>query len=245
MSGRGEIEAGGAGVLLLCAGRGRRMGLDEVHPKALLDLGGRPLAAYSLDVFEVSKVVGSVVVVAPPGLSARFSAELVGPGGFKKVAAIVDGGETRQASVKIGLDHLDDSLDPVLVHDAARPMVTSGLVAACASTAAATGACVPGIQVSSTVKVTAVDGTVQKTLDRERLLEVQTPQGFRGALLRKAHLHAVASGIEGTDDSALVESLGAAVAVIDGDHENIKITRPVDLELAGVLLRHRARDRSR
>lgn len=243
MRGSGTIGDGGAGVLLLCAGKGRRMGLDKGDPKALLDLGGRPLAAHSLAVFEACPAVGSVVLVAPPGMPARFARELVDPGGFDKVSAIVEGGETRQASVGIGLDSLDESFDPVLIHDAARPMVTMELVAACVSTAAAIGACVPGIPVSSTVKAITADGVIERTLERERLREAQTPQGFRGALIREAHIHATASGIEGTDDAALVEKLGATVALIEGDPHNLKITRPIDLELAGILLERRSGDR--
>ena len=165
---------------------------------------------------------------------------MIVPGGFEKVSVVVDGGRTRQASVRIGLDALDEVFDPVLVHDAARPLLAPGLVAACASTAAAVGACVAAVPVSSTVKAITADGVVERTLDRERLREAQTPQGFRGSLLREAHLRAVSDGVEGTDDAVLVEGLGATVAVIDGDPENLKVTRPVDLELARILLEQRA-----
>jgi 2-C-methyl-D-erythritol 4-phosphate cytidylyltransferase len=220
------------------------MGLEEGSPKALLDLGGRPLAAHSLAVFEASPAVGSVVLVAPPGMSPRFAGELIQPGGFEKVSAIVDGGRTRQVSVRIGLDALDDGFDPVLIHDAARPLLLPGIVAACASTAAAVGACVPATPVLNTVKSITADGIVEKTLDREKLREVQTPQGFRASLIRDAHLRAAADGVEGTDDAVLVEGLGARVAVLEGDPENLKVTRPVDLELARILLSRRDGDTS-
>jgi 2-C-methyl-D-erythritol 4-phosphate cytidylyltransferase len=220
------------------------MGLDEDDPKALLDLGGRPLAAHSLAVFEASPVVGSVVLVVPTGMVGRFAGELVQPGGFQKVSAVVDGGPTRQGSVRVGLNALDDVFDPVLIHDGARPLLAPGLVAACASAAAAVGACVPATAVLNTIKSITADGKVEKTLDRERLREAQTPQGFRGSLIREAHTSALAEGLAGTDDAALVESLGATVAVIDGDPENIKVTRPVDLNLARVLLSGRAGEAS-
>jgi 2-C-methyl-D-erythritol 4-phosphate cytidylyltransferase len=238
------VKAGSVGVVLLCAGMGRRMGLGEEEPKAMLDLGGRPLAAHSLSVFEASQVVGSVVLVVPPGMASRFEMELVRPGGFKKVSAIADGGRTRQESVRHGLEALLEGFDPVLIHDAARPLLAPGLIAACAATAAAVGACVPATPVSCTVKTITADGLVEKTLDRDMLREAQTPQAFSASLIRDAHRRALADGIEGTDDAVLVENLGEAVAVIEGDPENLKITRPVDLDLARVLLGRRAGDRS-
>jgi 2-C-methyl-D-erythritol 4-phosphate cytidylyltransferase len=216
------------------------MGVGDGTPKALLDLGGRPLAAHSLAVFEASPVVGSVVIVCPTGMAARFGEDLVGPGGFEKVTAIVDGGRTRQESVRCGLDALPEGFDPVLIHDAARPLLSAGLVAACASTAAAVGACVPATPIVGTVKAVTQDNIVERTLDRDRLREVQTPQGFRAPLIRSAHVRAYADKIEGTDDAVLVETLGATVAVLEGDPENIKVTRPVDMELARVLLAQRA-----
>jgi len=240
----GLVKAGSAGVVLLCAGMGSRMGLGEDTPKALLDLGGRPLAAHSLSIFEASPAVGSIVVVAPPGMASRFEMELIRPEGFKKVSAIADGGRTRQESVRFGLEALQEGFDPVLIHDAARPLLAPGLVTACAATAAAMGACVPATPVSCTVKAITADGMVEKTLDRDTLREAQTPQAFSASLIRDAHLRAFADGLEGTDDAVLVESLGELVTVLEGDPENIKITCPVDLDLARVLLARRAGERS-
>lgn len=245
MRGLGRVEAGAAGVILVCAGMGRRMGLSGKDPKALLDLGGRPLAAHSLAVFEASPAVGSIVLVAPPGMAGRFENELVRPWRFKKVSAVVDGGRTRQESVRRGLEALDERFDPVLIHDAARPLVSPELVAACATTAAGTGACLPATRVSGTLKTVTAGGLVEKTLDRDRFREAQTPQAFKASIIRDAHRRAREGGFEGTDDSVLVENIGVAVTVLDGDPENIKVTSPVDLDLAMVLLGRRGGGGSR
>ena len=229
-----------AGAILVAAGRGERMGLGEGRPKALVDLCARPLAAYSLSVLEQDSSIEAVVLVAPPGSSARFRSELVERWGFRKVAAVVEGGRTRQESVRLGLEALNDELDPVVIHDAARPLVRPELVAACISKASVVGACVPGLSPAATVKAVTSGGFVERTLDRTLLREVQTPQAFKASLIREAHRLARLNRTEATDDSTLVENMGAPVALIEGDPENIKITRPIDMEVAAAVMSRRA-----
>lgn len=229
-----------AGAVLVAAGKGSRLGLDEGLPKALFELCARPLATYSLAVLERCPLIESIVMVAPPGYADRFRVELVERRGLAKVSAVVEGGATRQESVRLGLEALEVGLDPVVVHDAARPLLTEDLLVHCLSKAIAFGACVPGTPISGTVKAVTSDGLVAETLDRESLREIQTPQAFKASIIRKAHRQAKEKSLHATDDSALVEATKVSVAVIQGDPENIKITQPIDVELATVIISRRA-----
>jgi 2-C-methyl-D-erythritol 4-phosphate cytidylyltransferase len=225
-----------AGAILAAAGRGERLGLGDDGPKAMVELCGRPLAAHSLAVLEAAPFLEAVVLVVPAGMRDRFTEDLVRRFGFRKVTAIVEGGPTRQESVGLGLEALEGGLDPIVVHDAARPLVTSGLLSACVFKAVSFGACVPGVRPSGTVKRVTAGGVVDATLDRESLREIQTPQAFRASLIREAHRLARESGFQATDDAALVERMGEAVAVVEGDPDNLKITRPIDLDIAAAVL---------
>lgn len=229
-----------AGAVLVAAGKGSRLGLDENTPKALFELCSRPLVTYSLAVLERCPLINSIVLVAPPGYADRFRVELVERRGLAKVIAVIEGGTTRQESVRLGLEVLEAGLDPVVIHDAARPLLTEDLLVDCLSKAIAFGACVPGTPVSGTVKTVTSDGLVAETLDRESLREIQTPQAFRASIIRKAHQKAKEASLQATDDSALVEATGVSVAVIQGDPENIKITQPIDVDLATVIISKRA-----
>lgn len=240
MSASGLVRAGAAGAILVAAGEGSRMGRGAGSPKALVDLVGRPLAAHSLSVIEESPATGAAVLVAPQGLLSRFEDELVKRYGFRKVVAVVEGGATRQESVRLGLEALPRDLDPILIHDAARPLLTPGLLELLVEKGASCGACLPGVPVAGTVKRVGPDGVVCETLDRAALREAQTPQVFKASTIREAHRMAHRRGFEATDDAALVEWMGAAVTVVDGDPENLKVTTPVDLDVAREVLDRRA-----
>lgn len=229
-----------AGAILVAAGAGARLGQPAGCPKALVELRGRPLAAHSLAVLESAPSVQEIVLVVPRGMRDRFEADLLKRWGFRKVAAIVEGGATRQESVGRGLDAVAGDPDLIVIHDAARPLITPGLLSACLSKAAAFGACVPGVRPSGTVKSVTAGGLVEATLDRESLREIQTPQVFKASLIREAHRLAGEIGFEATDDSALVEQMGSPVAVVEGDPENLKITSPVDLDIAAAVMGRRA-----
>jgi 2-C-methyl-D-erythritol 4-phosphate cytidylyltransferase len=238
------VRAGGgaplrAGAILAAAGRGARLRLGDEVPKALVDLRGRPLAAHSLAVLEAAPFLVAVVLVVPIGMRDRFKTDLVDKLGFRKVEAIVEGGPTRRESVGLGLDALRDDLDPVIIHDAARPLVTSELISACVLKAAVSGACVPGLCPRDTIKAVTAKGVVEATLDRQALREIQTPQVFRTSLIKEAHRMAREGGSEATDDAALVERMGEPVAVIEGDPDNLKITRAIDLDIAAAVLGRR------
>jgi 2-C-methyl-D-erythritol 4-phosphate cytidylyltransferase len=139
--------------------------------------------------------------------------------------------------VSRGLAALPEAADAIiLVHDAARPLITDDVIDTVIDAAERSGAAVPAIVPSDTIKTVTGDGTVEATLPRESLRLAQTPQGFRGATLREAYARAERDGFTGTDDATLVERAGGKVTIVDGSTRNIKITTPLDLMLAEAIL---------
>jgi 2-C-methyl-D-erythritol 4-phosphate cytidylyltransferase len=209
-------------AVLVAAGRGERLG-DE-RPKAFARLGDRVLVAESLERLDASPWIDAIVVVAPPEWEEAVIvlAEELAAG---KVAASVTGGETRAASVRAGLAEVPDEADVILVHDAARPLVTDELIERLIQ-ALGEGydGAVPGVPVTDTIKRVR-GGVVVETLDRAELVSVQTPQAFVGPVLQAA-----AAG-EGTDCASLVEANGGRIRVVEGDPRLLKITTPADLAL--------------
>lgn len=212
-------------VILLAAGTSSRMGgIDKLWE----DLDGMPVIAYSLRTLASSPDVQAVVIVAPAGRHAAlrsFAAVLPVP------VQCVEGGARRQDSVAAGLA-AEPNAAWYLVHDGARPLASIELCARVLAAAREHGAAIPALPVTDTIK--RVDGAslVTETLARDELRAVQTPQAFAGPLLRRAHERARASGVDATDDAALIEALGEAVATVPGEPTNLKITTPDDLGLA-------------
>lgn len=221
----------GVWAVLVAAGRGERLGGER--PKAFVELAGRPLLAEVLERLDACPAVDGVVVAAPPGWEepAILLAEELGVG---KVAACVTGGtRSRAESVRIGVAEVPEGADAILVHDAARPLVTDAVVERLlAALGAGWDGAVPGLPIPDTVKRVR-DGAIVETLDRSELVAVQTPQAFRAAVLRAA-LAAVAD--DATDDAAIVERHGGRVCVVEGDPALLKVTTPADLEAVGRLL---------
>jgi 2-C-methyl-D-erythritol 4-phosphate cytidylyltransferase len=213
----------------VAAGRGLRMGGAD---KLLAPLAGRPFLAHTLAAFQACAAVGRVVlVIAPERLD--DGRRLVREGGFDKVTAVCAGGERRQDSVRAGLEALGPC-EWVVVHDGARPLVTARLIEEGLAAARETGAAICAVPVSDTIKEVAASGEVERTVRREGLWLVQTPQVFRYDLLLEAHRQA---RIEATDDAALVEAMGGRVRVYMGSPRNIKVTTPEDLALAEALVK--------
>lgn len=211
-------------AILAAAGSGDRLGLDR--PKAFAPLNERPLIAESLERLDASGWIEGIVVAAPPEWEEPciLVAEEIAAG---KVAETVTGGETRSESVRNALAQVPEGAAVVLVHDAARPLVTEEMIERVV-TALEDGwdGAVPSLPVSDTVK--RVDGeAVVETIDREGLVIVQTPQAFLADVLRRA----VESGGEASDCAALVEAAGGRVRAVQGDPRLLKITEPADLEL--------------
>jgi 2-C-methyl-D-erythritol 4-phosphate cytidylyltransferase len=215
-----------ATAIVLAAGGSSRMGgIDKVWA----DLHGAPVLAYSLRVLAAVPGVTRLVVVAPEERHPAIEAMCAG---LAVPVATVAGGTRRQDSVAAGLGAAPDAAW-YLVHDGARPLITVALVQRVLAAAARTGAAIPAVPVTDTIKVEGADGLVERTLDRGPLRAVQTPQAFEGALLRRAHAE-VEEDV--TDDAAMVERLGIRVALAEGDPTNLKVTTPPDLLVARALL---------
>jgi 2-C-methyl-D-erythritol 4-phosphate cytidylyltransferase len=211
-------------AVLVAAGRGERLGEDR--PKAFVRLGSLPLLAEPLRRLDESELVDAVVVVAPPEWEepAILLAEEIGA---SKVSACVTGGETRADSVRAGVAEVPEDAAVILVHDAARPLLPAGVLERVVN-ALAQGfdGAVPALPVSDTVKETR-DGVVLRTLDRDGLVAVQTPQGFVAPVLRAAL--ASNSLLQATDCAALVEAAGGRVTAVEGDERLLKVTTAADL----------------
>jgi len=211
-------------AILVAAGRGDRLGLDQ--PKAFAKLGEDPLLAEPLRRLDDCEWVDAIVVVAPPGWEepAILLAEELGCG---KVSACVPGGETRADSVRAGLAEVPEDALVVLVHDAARPLLPEEVVErVLAPLSEGWDGAVPGLPVADTLKRVGVDGAVAETVARDGLWAVQTPQAFVAETLRAA----AAGGGDATDCAGLVEARGGRVKVVEGDPRLLKVTTADDLE---------------
>jgi 2-C-methyl-D-erythritol 4-phosphate cytidylyltransferase len=216
-------------AVLAAAGRGERLGGSGDRPKAFAQLRGRPLLAESLERLEASGWIESIVVVAPPGWEEPviLLAEELGCG---KVVASVAGGETRADSVRIGVGEVAADAAVIVVHDAARPLVSDEVVErVVTSVSQGWDGAVPGLAVVDTVKRVGPDGAVVETLPRGELVAVQTPQAFVADVLRRALASESASAA--TDCASLVEAQGGRVHVVDGDPRLLKVTSPEDIAL--------------
>ena len=217
-------------AIVVAAGRGERLGLDR--PKAFARLGGRPLLAESLERLDESEWVDEIVVAAPEGWvePALLLAEELGCG---KVVSVVAGGAERTDSVRVALGEVPDEATVALVHDAARPLLPADVIErVLVALSEGWDAVVPGMPIPDTVK--RVDGdTVVETLDRARLVAVQTPQAVVAPVLRAALADAAGPA---SDCAALVERAGGRVKVVPGDPRLLKVTDPADLELLERLL---------
>ncbi len=222
------------GAVIVAAGRGTRMGAAD--NKIFMPLAGRPVLAHALEAFERCAAVARIAIVVARGEEARVAA-IAREYGIAKATAIVPGGAQRQDSVYVGLSALDT--EGVLIHDAARPLVTPAQIEACCRAAEAHGASALAVPVKDTIKVADEDGFIVATPERRTLRAVQTPQAFRREELMEAHRLALADGAAATDDAMLLERLGRKVAVVDGDYGNLKITTPEDLPIAELLFARR------
>lgn len=219
-----------AGAVIVAAGASTRMG--DAGDKTLADVGGEPLIARTVDVFERCDAVAAIaLVVSERNLDAITA--LRDEKGWCKTLPPRVGGARRQDSVRAGLDALPKECDWVLIHDGARPFVTPPMIEEGLAAAAATGAAIAVVPAFDTVKRVADDGRVVETLDRSQLAMVQTPQVFRRDVLERAHAE-VADDV--TDDAAMVERIGVEVHTFDGSRKNIKVTTPEDLVIACAML---------
>jgi len=214
-------------AIIVAAGRGERFG----SPKQLSLLKGKTVLDWSLEKFESHEAVDEIVLV----LKEEQEKEKI-LGHYKKILAVVKGGKERQDSVLNGFKMIDpEKTGIVLVHDGVRPLVSIALISRIIEAAFKKGAAIPALPLEDTVKeVTGKE--ILRTLERQELCRVQTPQGFSYSLLKKALNKAQEEGYYGTDEASLVERTGEKVYVVPGDPVNIKITVPEDLKVAEAFL---------
>jgi 2-C-methyl-D-erythritol 4-phosphate cytidylyltransferase len=213
-------------AIVVAAGSGERLGAGV--PKSMVDLHGKPLFGWALAAFVSHPDIDSVIIVSPE--AELSSIRMVAEGR----AVVVPGGRSRQESVRLGLAALPDDVDLVLVHDAARPFVSAEVISSVLKALRdGADAVIPILPVSDTVKRVDADGVVIETIDRSTLRAVQTPQGFRRAVLEESHWAAVDAGLaDSTDDAGMAERLGHRVHTVTGSPATFKITTRYDLELA-------------
>ncbi|MCX5708875.1 MAG: 2-C-methyl-D-erythritol 4-phosphate cytidylyltransferase [Candidatus Omnitrophica bacterium] len=230
-------------AILLAAGKGKRFKSGVAKP--LVKLGKSQIIDYSLKVLERHPKVTEIILVVNSG-NIKPIATLVKKSGCKKVRELVLGGARRQDSVFNALNKVSPQSQLVLIHDSARPFVKLLEISVLITRAAKTGAAILGVPVKATIKqVTRSQGhkvtgnfTVERTLDRDCLWEIQTPQVFRKNLLFKAYRKF--KDVDVTDDAAMVEKLKKRVDLIKGSYDNIKITTPEDLIIAEAIIKARA-----
>jgi 2-C-methyl-D-erythritol 4-phosphate cytidylyltransferase len=235
-------------VIIPAAGLGTRMASPKTKKpgasKQFTELGGTPILLHTLRKFAASPQISEIFVALRkdeiPGFRARLETE--GKDILQKKIELVEGGEHRQQSVANALARVTASPDDViLVHDAVRPFVTTAIIDEVIAGARKHGAAIAGMPAVDTVKQverTAEGALIMATVPRERIVLAQTPQGFGYPILKKAFDEAAADGFMGTDEASLVERSGHEVAVVMGSPRNLKITTPLDLELAEFYLRH-------
>lgn len=217
------------GAVIVAAGTASRMGgIDKV----MAELDGEPMIARTVRTFQNCDAISEIVVVTRPDLIVPIMSLCAG---FDKVKAVVAGGASRQESVKLGLNALSNRVQLVAVQDGARPLVSDEVIDRTVRAAHSYGAAAPAVPVKDTIKV-AQGGLVASTPKRSQLRAVQTPQVFDFDLLRGALKKAEAENLTVTDDCSAVEQMGMSVKLVEGDERNIKITTPLDLKMAALLL---------
>lgn len=219
------------------AGLGKRFGPDTNKPFHVLL--GKPLIVWTLEIFESIDEVREVVPVLKE-TDMKTGIEMFERYGLSKVKRIAPGGRERQDSVYNALKLIKDSDDLVLIHDGARPLIDSGIVRTAFQNISGFDGVVVGVPVKDTIKEVA-DSIVKRTLRRETLWSIQTPQVFLQRALVEAYRAAMEEKFYSTDDAALLERTGGKVKIIMGSYSNIKVTTPEDIPLAEHLLRERGK----
>lgn len=213
-------------VIIAAAGSGNRMGSGI--PKQFLEIEGKPVLVKTALAFSQNQYIDGFFVVTGKEYMDR-SKELLQD--INKYMGVTSGGAERQDSIYNGLKLLPEDIDYVLVHDGARPFVTQNIINKVVEKAVEEGAAVAAVPVKDTIKTIGENDTIKGTLPRNQLRSIQTPQGFKKELILRAYEKAFEEGYYGTDDAALVERVGAAISVVDGEYGNIKITTKEDMPM--------------
>ncbi|MBE0478570.1 2-C-methyl-D-erythritol 4-phosphate cytidylyltransferase [Candidatus Aerophobetes bacterium] len=227
-------------VEVVIAGGGRGTRFSNSQPKQFCSIAGKPILDWTLSRFENSPLVTYIILVVPRGMKEKAKKILL-LDSYKKLKLVTEGGEERSDSVHNGLIFVDNDTQVVLVHDGVRPLVSPSLIQSVIKYTETYAAVVPGVSVKETIKEKDEYDVVVKTLGRDKLRLIQTPQGFKYPIIKKAHQQAKVQNLKASDDAGLVEKLGEKVKIIPGEDSNIKITTSFDFEMAELLLREEQR----
>ncbi|MBU3098157.1 MULTISPECIES: 2-C-methyl-D-erythritol 4-phosphate cytidylyltransferase [Clostridium] len=223
-------------AIILAAGKGKRMG--KSINKQYLNIKGYPILYYTLEAFSKSNFIDEIIVVAAEDEVEYCNEQIIEKYNFSKVKNVVSGGKERQYSVLNGLKAVANC-EIVLIHDGARPFVNEDIIRNAIIYADLYGAAACGVQPKDTIKIKDSSGFSIKTLKREMLFCVQTPQAFRYNLILKCHEKISLEGIKVTDDTMVVEQYGNKVYLYEGSYDNIKVTTPEDLDIATQILQRK------
>jgi len=217
-------------LVVVAAGKGTRMNMNI--NKQYINVGGIPILARTLNVFDALNYIDEIVLVVHCDDVLYCKEKIIGENNYKKIKSVVTGGETRQESVFNGLKEVSQNSDIVLIHDGARPFVDEDSVARCIEAAKQYGVATVAVPVKDTIKSADSEDFVHSTLDRSVLWSIQTPQAFRYDIIMDSHKQAQKDGFIGTDDTVLAERLGNKIKLVMGTYNNIKITTREDLIFA-------------
>jgi len=220
-------------AVVVAAGEGKR--LKSKVPKQLIKIDSKPVLIYSLEVLNSHPAIKEIILVVNAGNKNAITKE-ARRYRIKKVSKIVLGGRRRQDSVFNGLKATSPNADLVLIHDGVRPFIKKEFILALINAACKSGAAVIGVPVKATIKEAGSPFVVKKTLEREKLWEIQTPQVFKKDLIMKAYNKFGRQAV--TDDAVLAERFGAKVRLVLGSYHNIKITTREDLAIAKGILKY-------
>ena len=224
-------------TIIPAAGMGSRMGMRE--NKLYIELEDKPVLYHTLENFVYNSFINKIILVIQPNEMDRCQKEVIDLFDSRKTKIeMVSGGDTRKESVSNGINAAPKETDYILIHDGARPLITSDIINNVIGTLEQEEAVTTGVDVKDTIKIKDHNSYVVKTINRANLTSIQTPQGFTYSLIKKAH----ASNIFDkniTDDAYLIELMNKNVKIIQGSYENIKITTPIDITIAEEILKSR------
>lgn len=233
---RAEIGRDKITAIIAAGGIGQRFRADKA--KQFVDLLGKPILVWSLEVFQVCNLINEIIVVIP-GQYHIETYEMITKYNLSKVTKIIEGGKKRSDSVYLGLLAADQKTDVAVIHDGARPLITAHIISKAIGGLKECDGTVVAVPVTNTIKESfSCDQQVMvhHTLNREHLWSVQTPQVFRYKILLQALSQAQQEGFSGTDDASYVEHYGGKIKIVEGSYKNIKITTPEDIRIAEVLV---------
>jgi 2-C-methyl-D-erythritol 4-phosphate cytidylyltransferase/2-C-methyl-D-erythritol 2,4-cyclodiphosphate synthase len=229
-----------ASAVIAAGGTGTRM--NSSVPKQFIEISGKPILLHTIESLTAVPEVSQIVIALPPEHIPAAEAMLLRQP-MKVEIRCVPGGSNRQESVRRGIGHTHPNADIIIVHDAVRPLCERGVMVRVLEAACKRGAAVPGLPATETIQRVSRRGRVLSTPPREELYAIQTPQMFHAGVLKSALERANKEGFLGTDESSVVRWAGHPVFVVPGSPTNIKITRPLDLDIAAMLISGRQRER--